>query len=158
MQVTGVVEDSIAAKAEAKANKLAKNEETFTGLRLMEIGRATLVGGVWGVLGMRRRILVCTRVLLLIHSDCRQIYKPYSQLSLLSILRQETAVRSFPNLFYAGLPSVVAYHISDWVGFIADTLIDDIFDEDDKYTRAQLLLKHSTQAMSAIPCSPRVIF
>jgi hypothetical protein len=58
MQVTGVVEDSAAAKAEAKAYKAAKNEETFTGLRLMEVGRAALVGGVWGVLGLRRRILV----------------------------------------------------------------------------------------------------
>jgi len=59
MQVTGVVEDSAAAKAEAKAYKLAKNEETFTGLRLMEVGRATLIGGVWGVLGLRRRVLAC---------------------------------------------------------------------------------------------------
>ena len=59
MQVTGVVEDSAAAKAEAKAYKAAKNEETFTGLRLMEVGRGVLVGGVWGVLGLRRRILVC---------------------------------------------------------------------------------------------------
>ena len=58
MQVTGVVEDSAAARAEAKAYKAAKNEETFTGLRLMEVGRAALVGGVWGVLGLRRRILV----------------------------------------------------------------------------------------------------
>lgn len=63
MQVTGVVEDSIAAKAEAKAYQQQKNEETFTGLRLMEIGRASLVGGVWGVLGLRRRILVRTHSL-----------------------------------------------------------------------------------------------
>jgi hypothetical protein len=58
MQVTGVVEDSNAAKAEIKAYKKQKRNETFTGLRLMEIGRASLIGGVWGVLGLRRRILV----------------------------------------------------------------------------------------------------
>jgi hypothetical protein len=58
MQVTGVVEDSAAAKSKAKAYKLEKNEETFTGLRLMEAGRAILVAGVWGVIGLRRRILV----------------------------------------------------------------------------------------------------
>ena len=68
-------------------------------------------------------------------------------MSLLGILKQETTARSFPNLLYAGLPAVVAYHISDWVGFIADALIDEIFDEEDKYTPAQLLLKHSTQTM-----------
>jgi hypothetical protein len=66
MQVTGVVEDSLVAKARAKAYKQEKNEDTFTGLRLMEVGRSALVGGVWGVLGLRRRILVqhCPPILL----------------------------------------------------------------------------------------------
>jgi hypothetical protein len=58
MQVTGVVEDSIVAKKKLLEYKEKKIEDTFTGLRLMEIGRAVLVGGVWGVLGLRRRILV----------------------------------------------------------------------------------------------------
>jgi hypothetical protein len=58
MQVTGVVEDSHALKQNASYQKTRKVEDTFTGLRLMEIGRAVLVGGVWGVLGLRRRILV----------------------------------------------------------------------------------------------------
>lgn len=58
MQVTGVVEDSLAAKAKVNQYMNDKNQETFTGLRLMEAGRAVLVGGVWGVLGLRRRILV----------------------------------------------------------------------------------------------------
>jgi hypothetical protein len=58
MQVTGVVEDSLAAKVKANQFMNDKNLETLTGLRLMEVGRAVLVGGVWGVLGLRRRILV----------------------------------------------------------------------------------------------------
>jgi hypothetical protein len=58
MQVTGVVEDSIAAKTMAGEYLLDKHRDTITGLRLMEVGRAMLVGGVWGVLGLRRRILV----------------------------------------------------------------------------------------------------
>lgn len=58
MQVTGIVEDSIAARLRAKEALLLKNYETLTGLRLMEGGRAALVAGVWGVLGLRRRILV----------------------------------------------------------------------------------------------------
>jgi len=80
-----------------------------------------------------------------------KIYKPYAELSLLAIIRQETTARSFANLFNAGLPSVIAYHISDWIGFITDALIDDLFDEEDNiqsYTKSQLLLKHSAQAMS----------
>jgi len=58
MQVTGVVEDSRAAKAKMKASNDDRLEETFTGLRFMEVGRPLLVAGVWGVLGLRRRILV----------------------------------------------------------------------------------------------------
>jgi len=60
MQVTGVVEDSRAAKAKMKASNDDRLEETFTGLRFMEFGRPLLVAGVWGVLGLRRRILVCS--------------------------------------------------------------------------------------------------
>lgn len=58
MLVTGIVEDALAAKSKAKASRQQKNRDTLTGLRLMELGRATLVGGVWGVLGLRRRIMV----------------------------------------------------------------------------------------------------
>lgn len=58
MQVTGIVEDSIAARVKQKEALLAKNFETIMGLRLMEGGRAALVAGVWGVLGLRRRVLV----------------------------------------------------------------------------------------------------
>jgi hypothetical protein len=58
MLVTGIVEDALAAKSKDKASRQQKNRDTLTGLRLMELGRATLVGGVWGVLGLRRRILV----------------------------------------------------------------------------------------------------
>jgi len=60
MQVTGVVEDALAARAKSKALADQKNDDTFTGLRLLEVGRGALVGGVWGVLGFRRRILVST--------------------------------------------------------------------------------------------------
>lgn len=58
MLVTGIVEDAIAAKSKARASRQRKIVDTLTGLKLMELGRASLVGGVWGVLGLRRRILV----------------------------------------------------------------------------------------------------
>lgn len=58
MQVTGIVEDARAARAKVKAAQLEKLEETYVGLRYMEYGRPLLVAGVWGVLGLRRRILV----------------------------------------------------------------------------------------------------
>ena len=58
MQVTGIVEDTIAARLKTNEDIINKNQETLTGLRLMEVGRYVFVGGVWGVLGLRRRILV----------------------------------------------------------------------------------------------------
>ena len=58
MQVTGIVEDALLARIKAGESLVKKNQETLTGLRLMEGGRAALVAGVWGVLGFRRRILV----------------------------------------------------------------------------------------------------
>ena len=58
MQVTGVVEDSLTARVKANEYQAEKNEETLSGIRAMEYGRAVLVGGIWGVLGLRRRILV----------------------------------------------------------------------------------------------------
>jgi hypothetical protein len=58
MQTTGVVEDAEIAKIKFLKAQDEKNQETLTALRLIEGGRAVLVGGVWGVLGLRRRILV----------------------------------------------------------------------------------------------------
>jgi hypothetical protein len=58
MQVTGVVEDSRAAKAKVKASNDDRMRETFAGLKYMEFGRPLLVAGVYGVIGLRRRILV----------------------------------------------------------------------------------------------------
>ena len=65
MQTTGVVEDADVATVKLQAARNAKTEETITGLRLMEVGRAVLVGGVWGVLGLRRRVLVYSATSLL---------------------------------------------------------------------------------------------
>lgn len=59
MQITGVVEDSNAAKLKENQAMFDKSLETYKGLRLLEGGRVVMVAGVWGVLGLRRRILVC---------------------------------------------------------------------------------------------------
>ncbi|KAL2068507.1 hypothetical protein VTL71DRAFT_14844 [Oculimacula yallundae] len=114
MQVTGVVEDSLAAKEKFTQNMHDKHQELLIGLRFMEIGRAVLVGGVWGVMGLRRRIL---------------LYKPYAAMRFVEILRQERAAFSVPHMFLSGVPTVIAYHISDWVAFFVETAIDGYFDD-----------------------------
>ncbi|KAK0109405.1 hypothetical protein ONS95_002103 [Cadophora gregata] len=116
MQVTGVVEDSLAARQKIMQLMNDKNQETFTGLRFMEIGRGVLVGGVWGVMGLRRRVL---------------LYKPYAETRFLDILRQERSFYGIPHMFLSGVPTVIAYHISDWVAFFVETLIDQYYDGDE---------------------------
>lgn len=58
LQVTGVVEESLTAKLKATEHQNKKIDDTLYGLRLMGRGRAVLVSGVWGVHGLRRRVLV----------------------------------------------------------------------------------------------------
>ncbi|KAE9362927.1 hypothetical protein N431DRAFT_357093 [Stipitochalara longipes BDJ] len=124
MQVTGVVEDSHAASQKYLQSKIDKNQETITGLRLMEAGRAVFVGGVWGVLGLRKRIL---------------LYKPYSEIGILGIMRREASTYSIPHPFVAGLPAVLAYHVCDWVAIFSESIIEGVFlaDEDGLLTEQQ---------------------
>ena len=114
MQVTGVVEDSITAKARARAFRVDKNEETLTGLNLMEVGRSVLVAGVWGTMGLRKRIL---------------LYRSYSQTGLLGILRHERALHSDAHLILTGLPAVAAFNIVDWASFPVQIFISVLGDE-----------------------------
>ncbi|KAI9046450.1 hypothetical protein LZ554_009199 [Drepanopeziza brunnea f. sp. 'monogermtubi'] len=116
MQVTGVVEDALAAQLKAHESMLEKNEETLTGLRLMEVGRAVLVAGVWGVMGFRRRIL---------------LYRPYAETGLLDLVRQERAVSGIPRMLLTGLPAVVAYHALDMMSFFCETVLDALYDEEE---------------------------
>jgi hypothetical protein len=51
-------------------------------------------------------------------------------------------------MVFSGIPTVVAYHISDYAGFIMQALADGIFDEDEViYTPRQLWFKHTGETM-----------
>ncbi|KAH7305161.1 hypothetical protein BKA65DRAFT_202828 [Rhexocercosporidium sp. MPI-PUGE-AT-0058] len=114
MQVTGVVEDALAAREKVTQTIVDKHQELLVGLRFMEFGRGVLVGGVWGVMGLRRRIL---------------LYKPYTGMEFVDILRQERAASGIPQMFLSGVPTVIAYHISDWAAFFVESVIDAYFDD-----------------------------
>ncbi len=74
MQVTGVVEDTLAAREKAAQYIAEKNNETSIGLRMMDACRMTFIGGTWGVIGLRRRILVSTFLeVLCIAYECSSI-------------------------------------------------------------------------------------
>ena len=133
--MTGIVEDSIAARVRQKEALMLKNYETLTGLRLMEGGRAFLVAGVWGVHGLRRRILVsrsCVKGVVFVVTNHHKLYQPYSQLTILQIFKQERDQSSFGHMLFAGMPTVFAYHLSDWAAFFLETVVEAIWDEEDK--------------------------
>lgn len=74
-----------------------------------------------------------------------QIYQKYSGLPLIDIMKHENDTRSISSLLFSGLPTVLAYHISDWVGFVTvDVLLDGNEKED---TPRKLWLKRAGQAV-----------
>jgi len=58
MQAAGIIEETADIQARDKVVESNIRQETEVGLRRLEFGRVLLVGGVWGVVGLRRRILV----------------------------------------------------------------------------------------------------
>jgi hypothetical protein len=58
MQAAGIIEETADIQARDKIVENNLRQETEVGLRRLEFGRVLLVAGVWGVVGLRRRILV----------------------------------------------------------------------------------------------------
>jgi hypothetical protein len=59
-------------------------------------------------------------------------------MSLLSILKQEGSSQSMSGLMWSGLPTVVAYHVSDWVAFLIETILDALIDEEESDVSPQV--------------------
>ena len=58
LETAGIIEEySTVKKREAKTRRL-KEEESRAGLRLLDYGRYSLQMGTWGIVGLRRRIMV----------------------------------------------------------------------------------------------------
>lgn len=58
LETAGIIEEyATVKKREAKARKL-KEEESRAGLSLLDYGRYSLYLGTWGIIGLRRRIMV----------------------------------------------------------------------------------------------------
>lgn len=36
-----------------------------------------------------------------------------------------------PNLIWSGLPTVITYHAADWAGFLSETVLDAVIDDED---------------------------
>lgn len=58
MVAAGIVESSVDVRARDQAQREQYTRENKYGLELVDIGRLGLLAGVWGVNGLRNRILV----------------------------------------------------------------------------------------------------
>jgi hypothetical protein len=62
-------------------------------------------------------------------------------MSILQIIKQERQQTSLGHMFFAGMPAVFAYHLSDWAAFFLETVVEAILDEDDELSKRQPQLR-----------------
>jgi len=46
-------------------------------------------------------------------------------------------------MIFAGMPTVFAYHLSDWAAFFLETIVEAILDEDDTLSKRQLQIRNT---------------
>ncbi|CCF42400.1 hypothetical protein CH063_02819 [Colletotrichum higginsianum] len=97
MQVIGVAEpDNTPSSAEVDSVRRYFNYEDAVGTRLLRFGRALEIAGVWGINGMRLRIL---------------LYKRYADISFFELLQHERKQRSLSGALLTGLPTFIGGHV-----------------------------------------------
>ncbi|KAK2002685.1 hypothetical protein LX36DRAFT_651943 [Colletotrichum falcatum] len=97
MQVIGVAEpDNAPPSAEVDSLRRYFNYEDAVGTRLLRFGRALEIAGVWGINGMRLRIL---------------LYKRYADISFFELLQHERKHRSVSSALLTGLPTFLGGHV-----------------------------------------------
>ncbi|RKF71187.1 hypothetical protein GcC1_105001 [Golovinomyces cichoracearum] len=112
MLASGIVEDAAVAMERSRKDEEEKQIESFIGFKLIEVGRAFLHTGVWGVIGLRRRILV------------GELYKPYTILKITEILHREKEKSSLHHVFFSGLPMALIPHTSDYLVLTIEAFLD----------------------------------
>jgi hypothetical protein len=89
----------------------------------------------------------------LIYLPSVQLYKSYSECGIFQLIKQESQQTSALQVFTAGLPAVLAFHLVDWIHFFGENVIETIWDEEDangnlvRLPAAQLRWKHASQHM-----------
>ncbi|KAI0600457.1 hypothetical protein F4775DRAFT_582705 [Biscogniauxia sp. FL1348] len=100
MLVIGVAEPENGTNtAEAEFGRQYTEYESDTGRYLHFFGRALIITGIWGVHGIRQRIIV---------------YRERASLSFLELLHTEYTTHSLMRLGFAGLPAFVAVQSLRW--------------------------------------------
>ncbi|KAL2880916.1 hypothetical protein SGCOL_003566 [Colletotrichum sp. CLE4] len=97
MQVIGVAEpDNTPTTADVDSVRRYFNYEDAVGTRLLRFGRALEIAGVWGINGMRLRIL---------------LYRRYADISFFELFQHERNQRSVSSALMTGLPTFLGGHV-----------------------------------------------
>ncbi|TAQ84379.1 hypothetical protein B7494_g7296 [Chlorociboria aeruginascens] len=133
LTVTGVVERSSTTEAREMVFRQEMMEENAIGLKYLERAPKILVGGVWGVFGLRRRIL---------------LYQSYSETPFLGLLKKEVSTRSIPNLLFAGLPTTFTFtwiHEGWWL--LRSYFRSKFVHNESTYSKKRVFLVHATDIL-----------
>ncbi|KAI1635949.1 hypothetical protein F4809DRAFT_612036 [Biscogniauxia mediterranea] len=140
MLVIGVAEPENGTNtAEAEFSRQYTEYESDTGRSLHFFGRALIITGIWGVHGIRQRILV---------------YREHASLSFLELLHTECTTHSLMRLGFAGLPAFIAVQSLRWSSKSTKRARDTIwFRGALAYIRFHLQLFVAMQRLDLIPAS-----
>ncbi|KAI1312890.1 hypothetical protein F5Y03DRAFT_390593 [Xylaria venustula] len=101
MLVIGVAEQDPGASINTAIDTMRAYDEyeNNTGVQFSRLGRVLIVAGIWGVHGIRQRILV---------------YKETARLPFLDMMRREIRTHSASQLLFAGMPSFFGAWALQW--------------------------------------------
>ncbi|KAI1117215.1 hypothetical protein F5Y14DRAFT_439339 [Nemania sp. NC0429] len=114
MHVIGVAEPEPSASSNwaAFSAKLHSDYENSKGRHFLRWGRLIFVAGVWGVHGLRQRILV---------------YRETARLPFLSLLQREVSTHTASRLLFAGLPSFLGAWSLQWCSRASGVIRDNVW-------------------------------
>ncbi|KAI1352537.1 hypothetical protein F5Y01DRAFT_279646 [Xylaria sp. FL0043] len=107
MLVIGVAEQEPAGSTSTAVDttKVHNEYENSTGRHFLRVGRVLVVAGIWGVHGIRQRVLV---------------YKETAGLPFLDMMRREGRTHTASQLFFAGMPSFLSAWSLQWYSRTSD--------------------------------------
>ncbi|KAK5627180.1 hypothetical protein RRF57_002895 [Xylaria bambusicola] len=111
MLVIGVAEQDPGGSTNSAADntKLHNEYENSTGRHLLRLGRVLVVAGIWGVHGVRQRILV---------------YREAATIPFLDMMQRERRMHSASQLLFAGMPSFFSAWSLQWYSRTSEIRLD----------------------------------
>ncbi len=127
MLVIGVAEQDPGASTSAAADtaRLHNEYENSTGRYFLRLGRILVVAGIWGVHGVRQRILVSppsgmSQPILTKY----QVYKETARLPFLDMMQRERRTHAASQLLFAGMPSFFSAWSLQWYSRTSEIVRD----------------------------------